>query len=76
MELGKNMEKELEGQVALVTGASRGIGRAIALKLAEKGARVFINYRGSGAEARQVAEKIREAVEAIGKSEITVTVTK
>ena len=52
---------ELEGQVALVTGASRGIGRAIALKLAEKGARVFINYRGSGAEARQVAEKIREA---------------
>ena len=61
MELGKNMEKELEGQVALVTGASRGIGRAIALKLAEKGARVFINYRGSGAEARQVAEKIREA---------------
>lgn len=61
MELEKNMEKELEGQVALVTGASRGIGRAIALKLAEKGARVFINYRGSGAEARQVVEKIREA---------------
>ena len=58
MELEKNMEKELEGQVALVTGASRGIGRAIALKLAEKGARVFINYRGSGAEARQVAEEI------------------
>ena len=61
MEQEKSMEKELEGQVALVTGASRGIGRAIALKLAEKGARVFINYRGSGAEARQVAEKIREA---------------
>ncbi len=35
---------ELDGKVALVTGGSRGIGRAIALALAERGARVALNY--------------------------------
>ncbi|MFM1650727.1 3-oxoacyl-[acyl-carrier-protein] reductase [Brevibacillus sp. B_LB10_24] len=50
----------LTNQVALVTGASRGIGRAIALKLAEAGANVVVNYAGSEAAAAETAAKIRE----------------
>ncbi|MFI1358056.1 3-oxoacyl-ACP reductase family protein [Streptomyces sp. NPDC020898] len=49
---------EFEGQVALVTGASRGIGRAIALRLAEAGCDIALNYRSSTAEAEDVAERI------------------
>lgn len=52
---------KLEGKVAIVTGASRGIGRAIAKTLANEGARVLVNYvRGAG-EAKQVVEEIRAA---------------
>jgi len=50
----------LDGRNALVTGASRGIGRAIALQLARDGARVAINYRSGEAEACAVASKIKE----------------
>lgn len=50
--------KELSGKVALVTGAGRGIGRAIALKLGEMGATVLVNYNGSADRARETAEQI------------------
>ena len=55
------MQPDLTNRVALVTGASRGIGRAIALALAAAGARVVINYRDRGDAAEQVAATIREA---------------
>ncbi|TCN25653.1 3-oxoacyl-[acyl-carrier-protein] reductase [Mesobacillus foraminis] len=49
----------LEGKAVLVTGASRGIGREVALELAREGANVAINYAGSEAKAAEVAEEIK-----------------
>lgn len=51
----------LSGKTALVTGASRGIGRATALLLAEAGAQVLVHYSSSGAEADAVVAEIRQA---------------
>jgi NAD(P)-dependent dehydrogenase (short-subunit alcohol dehydrogenase family) len=53
------MEVSLAGRVALVTGASRGIGRAIALALAEAGADVAVNYRREADAAKEVVAEIR-----------------
>ena len=48
----------LENKVALVTGASRGIGRQIAITLASEGAYVIVNYNGSEAAAKEVVDTI------------------
>jgi len=61
-------EKFLAGKVALVTGASRGIGRAIALKLAKDGARVAINFAGNVAKA----EEVKAEIETLGSEAILV----
>jgi 3-oxoacyl-[acyl-carrier protein] reductase len=52
---------ELQGLNAIVTGAGRGIGRAIALELGRAGARVLVNYANSAAAAEEVAQQIAEA---------------
>jgi 3-oxoacyl-[acyl-carrier protein] reductase len=50
----------LEGKVAVVTGAGRGIGRAIALRLAENKAKVVINYRSSLVQVEELLNRIKE----------------
>src|SRR5208282_3497265 len=53
-------EGQLRGKVALVTGGSRGIGRQIALVLAQHGADVALNYKNSEAEARRTMSEVQE----------------
>ena len=54
-------QKPLRGKVVLVTGAARGIGRAIAIELASRGASVAINFRSSLGEAETLREQLRES---------------
>lgn len=58
----------LQGKIALVTGASRGIGREIALELARLGANIAVNYAGSEAKANEVVDEIK----ALGRDAIAV----
>lgn len=51
----------LKGKVAVITGAGRGIGRAIALQFAEYGSKVVVNYRNSATQVEEVLSSIREA---------------
>ncbi len=57
---GNYQPTSLSGRVALVTGASRGIGRAIALELARRGANLALNFRSDAKQAELAAEEIRE----------------
>ena len=51
----------LVGKVAIVTGASRGIGNAIAKRFAKEGAKVVINYNHSRSQAAKLLKEVREA---------------
>lgn len=62
------MGDRLDGKVALVTGGSRGIGRAIAVTLAREGADVIVNYFQQRASAEAVVQRIRE----IGRNAISI----
>ena len=53
--------RELNGRVAVVTGSSRGLGRAIAVKLASLGAKVVVNYRSDKAAAEETLRLIQQA---------------
>lgn len=55
------LNMKLQNKTALITGASRGIGRGIALKLAQEGARVAVNFNSSEDEAREVVAQIENA---------------
>jgi len=61
MEALQTSSQQLKDKVAIITGASRGIGRAIALALAGEGANVVVNYASSSEAAEQVVAQISEA---------------
>lgn len=56
----RDMARELEGKVAVVTGGSRGIGRATAIRLGEMGATVAVHYNTAESKAREVVEAITQ----------------
>src|SRR5262245_7126906 len=58
---GVNMQSSLRGKTALITGGSRGIGRAIALGLASRGASVAIGYVNNATKAHEVAQIVTDA---------------
>lgn len=62
------MIKELEGKIAIVTGASRGIGRAIALNLAAAGAHIVAVYQ----QNKEKAEELAQEIEPLGRACLTV----
>ncbi len=62
------MKMDLKGKTAIVTGASRGIGRATALALAKAGADIVINYNRSG----EAAEEVKAEIEAAGSRALSV----
>jgi 3-oxoacyl-[acyl-carrier protein] reductase len=63
---------ELEGKVALVTGASRGMGKAIALKLASLGSKVVVNYVAIEASNKVDAENLVESIIRLGREAMSV----
>jgi 3-oxoacyl-[acyl-carrier protein] reductase len=66
MAASEHLQGRLEGQVAVVTGASRGIGRAVAIALAAEGAKVVVNYANSS----QAAEAVVTEIEKLGSEAI------
>ena len=54
-------ERRLDGRRVLITGASRGIGRAVAIRFAQEGARIAINYRGNREEAEDCLKLAEDA---------------
>ncbi len=69
--MGCKREGKLEGKVALVTGGSRGIGRAISLRLAQDGADVVINYQTTKDHAEKVSKLIDQIGAAVELDELT-----